>query len=110
MPYDFGRSKDHHKQELTKLLSNPHHRVFVPVGMFYPELDTKVFMVCLNGKTSSGIWLTQQEGQMLDKRISAAIDRFIKEIEYDILPDSDDEFAFQNDFVIREMPDDESWD
>ena len=108
MPYnDFGRHKTQHRIELAKLLANPRLSVFVPVGMFSDYLNEKVYMVCINGEVTNGIWLTKKEGLMLDKRISSAIDRFIKEIQYDILPEVDSEFEFQNSLIIKEVSDGE---
>ncbi len=97
---DFGRNKLRHHNELGKLLANPLYVVFVPVGMYSEKLKKKVYMVC-GGMSSQGVWLTQEEG-LIDKRISGAIDRYNNEILYGVLPESDEEFQFQNNFVIRE--------
>ncbi len=102
---DFGRNKLSHHNELTKLLMNPLYTVFVPVGMYSEKLKRKVYMVC-GGMSSQGVWLTQEEA-LIDKRISAAIERYNNEILYGILPESDDEFGFQNTYVIREK--EERW-
>lgn len=105
---DFGPSKILHSNELAKLWANPQFNVFVPVGVFSEKLQTKVYMVCATG---TNIWVTQAEAlEMFDKRIAAAIDRYLNEILYDILPDSDDEFYFQNGINLREVTDPESWD
>lgn len=107
---DFGRSKLRHNTELAKLLQNPNYTVFVPVGMYSDFVGDKLYMVCMNGHVNDGIWLTKDEGNRFDKRISAAIDRHLNEILYDLLPEEDSEFGFQNEFAIREVPEAECWD
>ena len=110
MSYDFGRNSLRHKNELAKLLSNPDYSIFVPASMHCDYLNEKVFMVCMNCNVKNSIWLTKGEAQQLDKRILAAIERHLNEILYDLLPDEDDEFFWQNGILIREVVSEENWD
>ena len=107
--YDYQRSTDKHLQTWAQMVSNPSIKFFVPASIYVNHLKTVLYMVTANNAFNQAIWLTKTEGQR-DSRISAAIDRHLAEKECNIYPEDDSEFDFQNDYVIREMPEELGWE
>lgn len=107
--YDYQRSTDKHLQTWALMVSNPSVKFFVPASIYVKHLQATLFMITANSAFDQAIWLIKTEGQR-DSRISAAIDRHIAEKESNIYPDKDSEFDFQNNFIIRELPENIDWD
>lgn len=107
--YDYQRSTDKHLQTWAQMVSNPSIKFFVPASIYVPHLKATLYMVTANNQTHQAIWLTKTEGQR-DSRIAAAIDRHLAEKECNVYPETDTEFDFQNDYVIREIPEELGWE
>ena len=107
--YDYQRSTDKHLQIWAQMVSEPLIQFFVPASIYVNHLQTFIYMVTANNAINQAIWLTKIEGQR-DSRISAAIDRHIAEKESNIYPDKDNEFDYQNYYVINEIPEEIDWD